>query len=329
MEELQPFVKRMEKEQQSPTFFELGTALAILHFRYRRVDLVILEVGLGGRLDSTNVCHPLMSLITNISFDHMALLGNTIQEIAREKAGIIKLGRPVVSMATLPDAVEVISQVAKEKRAPLDLIGRDFRYQFEGDRVTVTTRQKIWSEMKLNLRGEHQAANAAGVIATVERLRSLGFWISEEAVRKGLQEVRWPARVEVVRRDPLVILDCAHNVASMQALIKTLQESFAIRGRKSIILAISNDKQVEEILRILAPCFDHFFLTNYGNNPRCMPPEVLAEVLRKIDPRRSWSIHSTSLLAWQTAVDSTAKDGVIVITGSVFLAGEMQQTLRL
>lgn len=315
IEEIRPAVQKLERASppQSPTFFEVGTALGFLHFLYRRVDFVVLEVGLGGRLDSTNVCHPLVSIITEISFDHMAQLGDTLREIAGEKAGIIKRGRPVICTASTPEAVAVVEAVAKERQAPLHLFGRDF---------------SVDPTRKLNLRGHHQAVNAAGVVATIEALRQLGITIPETAVREGLTSVDWPARLEVVRDKPLVILDCAHNVASMNALVQTLQHEFPAITERRIIFAISNDKQFEEILRLLAPHFSHFHLTKYGNNPRCVPPEQLAQILRSIDPAKSLSVHPHSRDAWNAVLRETTSTGAIVITGSVFLAGEMQSIVR-
>lgn len=315
LEEIRPAVLELEggAVPQSPTFFEVGTALGFLHFLYRRVDFVVLEVGLGGRLDSTNVCTPLVSVITEISFDHMAQLGNTLGEIAGEKAGIIKQGRPVVCTASGAEAVAVVEAVARRRQAPLRLFGRDF---------------SVDPTRKLNLLGHHQAVNAAGVVATVEALRKLGVPIPNTAVREGLAAVDWPARLEVIREKPLVILDSAHNVASMNALVRTLAESFPGITERRIVFAISNDKQYEAILRTLAPHFAHFHLTRYGNNPRCVPPEHLAQVLKSIDPAKPFSVHPTSRDAWDAALRATGPEGAIVISGSVFLAGEMQPIVR-
>ena len=189
-----------------------------------------------------------MSVITNISFDHLQLLGDRLALIAREKAGIIKPGRPVVTTAEAPEALAVIEQVAKEHRAPLAALGRDFHYECipgiqgtresaAGDhrpRFRVKTSQQDWPWMELGLFGQHQAANAAGVIAVVEHLRQLGLPIDASAVSRGLAGVVWPARLEVVGARPLILLDCAHNVASAQALVDTIRESFAVIGEKAI-----------------------------------------------------------------------------------------------
>src|SRR5262245_5634915 len=318
-----------------PTFFEVATALGFLHFARRRVDLAVVEVGLGGRFDSTNVCRPLVSLITSISFDHTRQLGNRLASIAFEKAGIIKTGRPVVSGVTTPEAAEVIEQICRERRAPLWQLGQNFGYSYqpgqvtaEGDqpaRVRVLSRCQAWPEMALGLLGEHQAANAAVAIGCVEELRRQGLHIPDSAVAQGLATVDWPARLEVLGRRPLVVLDCAHNVASVQALVDTLEASFP-QGRRLLILACSNDKDLSGMLRILGPHFGHIFLTRYQNSARAVPPETLADLLTQLSPT-PFSVCPTSAEAWQAARQLAAPSDLICITGSVFLAGELRPIL--
>lgn len=321
----------------APTFFEVGTALGFLHFVCRQVDVAIIEVGLGGRYDSTNVCQPLLSIITNISFDHMAQLGDRLPLIAREKAGIIKQGRPVVTTADAPEALAVIEEVAREHLAPLAALGRDFRFEYRPGRVVapssgssslpqvrVQTFRQWWPWMDLGLIGQHQAANAAGVVASVETLRREGLVIDDAAVARGLANVHWPARLEIVGTSPLVLLDCAHNVASAQALVDTIRDSLVVTGSKQLVFAVSNDKQVAEILAVLAPCFDHFHLTRYGNNPRCLPPETAGELLRRARPDVCCTLHENAAEALRSAQSDAGPDGLVVVTGSVFLAGEVR-----
>lgn len=337
MVEVATAVRIMEKSGDplmTPSFFEIGTALGFLHFDCSRVDAAVVEVGLGGRFDSTNVCRPIVSLITNISFDHMSLLGNRLALIAREKAGIIKNGRPVVTTADAPEALAVIERIAAERQAPLSALGRDFQYDYEPgklssrpSRVRFATQMHRWPWMELGLHGHHQAANAAGVAAVVEILRSRGLAIPDEAVARGLASVRWPARLEVVGTRPLVILDCAHNVASTQALIDTLDDSFAVPGKRALIAAFSTDKQVAEMVQLLGPRFDRFFLTRYANNPRCMPPQQVAELLRETCPNARISIDEIASEALQQAKAQSGPDDLIAISGSVFLAGELQPLL--
>lgn len=320
----------------APTFFEVGTALGFLHFVCRQVDIAVVEVGLGGRFDSTNVCQPLFSIITNISFDHMAQLGDRLALIAREKAGIIKRGRPVVCTATAPGAFEVIDQIAREKQAPLAALEREFRFHYRPGRINsacelaqiqVDMPCHSWPWLEVGLLGPHQAANAAGVVAAVEVLRHQGLVIDDRAVARGLAEVHWPARMEVVARDPLVVLDCAHNVASVEALVETLRESIQVSGPKHLVFAVSSDKQVPEMLKELAPAFDHIYLTRYGNNPRCLAPAAAAQMLGEIGSRAQCSLHERADDALRAACAEAGLSGLVVVTGSVFLAGEVRPLL--
>jgi dihydrofolate synthase / folylpolyglutamate synthase len=193
--------------------------------------------------------------------------------------------------------------------------------------VTVRTPHDTFDHLQLNLLGAHQAANAGVAVATVGVLRDAGFSLPESAIRRGLRTVNWPARIEVVSRRPAVILDTAHNVPSAEALVNTLRESVTVTGRKSVVFAVSSDKQYPEMLRILASHFDHFYLTRYGNNPRGGPPEKLAEILRDISGV-THSIHASAMEAWQAARSAAGVNDLVCVTGSVFLAGELQAAVR-
>jgi len=327
-----------------PTFFEVATALGFLHFVRRRVDTAIVEVGLGGRFDSTNVCRPAVSVITSISFDHTQQLGNRLASIAMEKAGIVKPGGPVVSGVVVPEALHVIEEICRERRAPLRQLGPDFWYRYEPgridlgksdgqvndrpSRVQIITRRGAWPWMKLGLLGEHQAANAAVAVAVVEELRDQGWYISESAVAEGLAQVRWPARLEVMGRRPLVLLDCAHNVASARALVETVQHSIALdpSARRYLVFACSNDKDLAGIFEALAPHFHHFCLTRYAQSPRSVPPEQLADALRSVSGV-SLSVHANAADALDAARSQACPDDLICVTGSVFLAGELRPLL--
>jgi len=328
------------------TFFEIATALGFLHFTRRRVQLAILEVGLGGRFDSTNVCRPALAIITSISHDHTDLLGNTLAEIAGEKAGIVKHGRPTLSGARAPEARAVIQEICRRRAAPLRELDVDFHYRHDPGEVTadstrmprvqISTSRRQWPEMEVGLLGEHQAANAALAVAAVEELRQQGMHIGEAAVAAGLAGVRWPARLEVMGRRPLVVLDCAHNVASVKALIDTLRVSFpsasaptgdangpARAGRRLLVFASSSDKDLAGIMRLLAPHFTHAYLTRFSHNPRSVPPEQLLDLWRRTSdkPATTWA---TATQAWQVARAAAGPDDLICVTGSVFLAGQLR-----
>jgi dihydrofolate synthase/folylpolyglutamate synthase len=319
----------------TPTFFDIATAVGFLHFVRRRVELAVIEVGLGGRLDSTNVCQPLLAIITSISLDHTLQLGDRLASIAREKAGIIKPRLPVISGATVPEARAVIEDVACLRNAPLIQLGVDFHYRYQPGQVTaeglkrpcveVTTRTRQWPILEPNLLGEHQAANTAVAVASVEQLRVQGLHISDRAVAAGLREVAWPARLEVVGRSPLVVLDCAHNVASALALVETLQASFP-PARRLLVFASSGDKDIAGIFRVLAPHFAQAFLTRYANSPRAATAEHLAELLQAAGGLPA-TLSPTPAAAYQAARAAAGPDDLICITGSVFLAGELRPVI--
>jgi dihydrofolate synthase / folylpolyglutamate synthase len=316
------------------TFFEVGTAAGFLHFLRRRVDVAVVEVGLGGRFDSTNVCQPLVALITSISLDHVQQLGDRLASIAMEKAGIVKPGRPAVSGATALEAREVIEQICRERHAPLRQLGVDFRYSYEPGKVTaegtrparvqVFTDRRAWPLLELGLLGEHQAANAAVAVTCLEHLRAAGWAITDRAVADGLARVSWPARLEVLQRRPLVVLDCAHNAASAQALVEALRQSFP-PVRRLLIFAVSSDKDVAAMFRILGPHFRHVFLTRY-NSTRSVPPDDLAALLRQTTDLPH-TVCPTAAEAWQAARVLAGPKDLVCVAGSVFLAGEMRPLL--
>ncbi|HEX7378991.1 MAG TPA: folylpolyglutamate synthase/dihydrofolate synthase family protein [Pirellulales bacterium] len=338
---LRPVVAEMDREahavgESGPTYFELTTALGLLHFVARRVDAAVLEVGMGGRLDSTNVCQPRVTVITSISFDHTKQLGNTLQAIAREKAGIVKPDIPLVSGVTIEEPRREIERICRQRSAPLIQLGRDFDFSYHAPAEVETTvacpsidfvshtqgREQFQRAVQVGLLGEHQGANAAVALAVVDQLRSQGWSISEAAARRGLAEVAWPARIEVVARRPTVILDAAHNVASIAALVKTLDESFSCRDRL-LVFATTQEKQVAQMLRLLLPRFNRVIFTRYQNNPRGVPPEELAALaLKTTGTAADVRVHPAA--AWQRVHELAAETDLVCVTGSFFIAAEMR-----
>jgi dihydrofolate synthase/folylpolyglutamate synthase len=347
---VEPVVRELDAEATSadirmPTFFEITTAMAFVYFAQQPVDIAVLEVGLGGRLDSTNVCQPLVSVITSISFDHTKQLGNTLAAIAREKAGIIKPGVPVVSGVMDDEPRQVIAGIAAERGAKLVQFKRDFDVALVPTRgaercsallsgSTINYSQNSdgrtchLNEVALRLPGEHQVANAATAIAAVKELSQAGWKIPETAIRTALANVRCPARIEIVRREPTVVVDTAHNVASIAALCRTLRD-FDARPRV-LVFASSKDKDVPGMLRLLLPEFDEVVLTRYVNNPRSRSPERLHALA--VDELRHAAAHSPPrlhqaaepLAAWRLAQELAGDDGLVCITGSFFLAAELR-----
>lgn len=321
------------------TFFEIGTAIGFLHFARRRCQAAVIEVGLGGRFDSTNVCDPRVTIITSISYDHTQMLGNTLTKIAFEKAGILKRGRSAVSGACDPEASVEITRVAREVGAPLRQLGVDIQYESDPAQITdafqrpghvqVTTERKAWPPMTLGLVGAHQAANAALAVAAVEHLREQGLTISDTAVAAGLENVDWPARMELLRKKPLVVLDCAHNTASAQALIDALEASFPLTpgGRRLLIFASSRDKDVGGMLHLLWPHFASIYLTRYTNNPRAVLPDKMLELMPDTGKDRCLVV-ADAPTAYRDALRVARPEDQICITGSVFLAGELRPVIR-
>ena len=342
VDQLRPVVRVMDEEAAAdgdptggPTYFEVTTAMALLHFVERRVDAAILEVGLGGRLDSTNVCLPAASVITSISFDHMKQLGNTLASIACEKAGIIKPGVPVVCGVIEPEPQRVIAEAAREHGCRLIQLGVDFDFQYHppgedcgsidfsstsaGDELRLVG-------VRLAMRGPHQAANAAVALAAIAELRHQGWCVSSDAMRVGLSQAALPGRVEILAGEPTIVLDTAHNPASARALVETLAE-LPRPGRRTLVLSVSRDKDVRAIARELAPHFDRFIVTQYRENPRAVAAEKLAEIVRQLltGNGAEVTVRRTPHEAWSYVCQTATPTERVCITGSFYLTAEMRQ----
>ena len=307
------------------TFFEIVTAMAWRHFTQRDVQLAVMEVGLGGRLDATNVCQPVVGAITHIGRDHTALLGETPAEIAREKAGIVKPGVPIVSGVTNAQAFSVIEEVCRENGSRLIQLGRDMDCVVGKACVDVVTPFREWRSVPVALLGKHQAMNTAVAIGVLDVLRSRGWDIQADLVHEGLRKLKWPLRIEVLKERPTVIVDAAHNTDSVSALIETLNSGFRF-GRRILIFAASKDKEVRALLKLLVPEFDLMIMTRYERNPRAVHVDVLAELVGSIGGgpvRRTES----PLDAWNLAEQMAKPDDLICVTGSFFLAAEMRELI--
>ncbi|QDT89132.1 bifunctional folylpolyglutamate synthase/dihydrofolate synthase [Gimesia algae] len=334
----------------SPTFFELTTALAWMHFQTQHVDFAVMEVGLGGRLDSTNVCAPLASVVTNISYDHTALLGNTIEQITREKAGIIKQGVPVFSGVTQPEALAVLEEVCQDKQAPLYLLNRDFNRLVEPHQsvkleqtddssllpdkkqqnIQVRTPWSLIDQMPVTLLGTHQLVNATLAVTVIDYLRQQGIPLEDGQMRQGMSCLKWPARIELVQKTPPVIIDTAHNGASIEALVETLAASFP-QSNRILIFAATKDKDVGQMLGILLSHFQTVVLTQYLSNPRRIPVEELVDLTRetqKLTGNTSQLIFTDSPeAAWSRAKEVLTSDSLVCVTGSFFIAAELRELL--
>jgi dihydrofolate synthase/folylpolyglutamate synthase len=307
--------------------YEIATALAFLYFREAEVQHAVIEVGLGGRLDATNVVLPLVTVITSISYDHMQVLGNTLAEIAGEKAGIIKPGVPVVTSARAPEALEVIRRRAAERGAPLVLVGAEeneecaYRYRLEEvdsehSTFTVLTPQGEYQGLELGLLGEHQLENATAAVAAVLSLEERGLIIPEEAVRQGLRSARWPARMQVVSRAPWLVVDSAHNADSFARLFAALRRHFTYQ-RLILVLGLMADKDIAGIVReITAAGIDETIATGW-QNPRAAPPSLAVQLLAPSSVHTQPSVAA----AMEEATRCAGTGDLICVAGSVAFAG--------
>ncbi len=314
------------------TTFELTTALAFLYFREQKVDLAVLEVGLGGRLDATNVVNPVVSVITPISYDHMSVLGNTLTEIASEKAGIIKPGKPVVFAPQVDEAMRQLTLIASERKAPYTQVENEFEYHeishtLKSQRVEVRRSEpsaikkpdslaRETLRLTLPLLGKFQMENAVTALAALDELRWAGFKISRGAVQRGFRKVMWPARFELLRKKPPVVADSAHNGESMERLVETINEYFPDR-EFILIFGASADKQLDAMLKVLLPRVETV-ITTQSIHPRAADAYELKAL---IEPYRKPVIAFSRMEeALPEALKLAGNRKGIIITGSVFIA---------
>lgn len=305
----------------SPTEFELITALAMVWFARQKCDIVVLEVGMGGELDSTNIIDvPEAAVIAAMGLDHVKELGPTMADIARAKAGIIKEGGRVVSYGGNPEADEVIAAVCRARNA--SLCQPDFSAIVPGDFSLEgqTFSYKGWRGLRIPLVGAYQMNNAAVVLETVEVLRQRGWSVSDEAVRQGLADTRWPARFEVLRRDPVFIVDGGHNPHGIRATAESLRRLFP--GRKiTFVTGVMADKDVEHILGLIVPLAEQFF-TVRPDNPRAMDAGELAA---RIEAMGAKATACTSVRdGVDRAIQAEGPHGVACALGSLYMSGEVR-----
>ncbi len=315
-----------------PTFFEITTLFAFLYFHQANVNVAVVEVGLGGRLDSTNICEPIVTAITNIGLDHTKILGDTLELIAREKAGIIKPEVPVVSGCTVDAPMQEIETIAKHQHAPVLRLGRDIVVSAADDPAIHPNLKHVsiqgevmWSDLNIGIPGQHQITNAAVCLGLIYELRKQGFTIPDEAVRSGLANVTCPGRLELIETSPRILLDVSHNPGSATALTHFLRQNFS-GTRMHLILSCSRDKQYNEIVKLLAPEFHSITLTRFQKNPRAVEPEELYQhavtACNNLAPRKE--IVENPQDALKSALDNAKAEDLIVITGSFYLIAELR-----
>ena len=324
---LTDLLRRRVDEEHIPhcfTFFDFTTAIAMYYFFIHEVDIAILEVGLGGRLDSTNVVHPLITAITNVSRDHLQILGEGIEDITREKAGIAKHGIPLISGTTQPEVIEILRQECIQKEAPLRLIGRDFW----GERIapgTFTFRGRAWrlTDLRLGMAGSFQITNATVALGAMEALQEAGYGVGEESLYKGLAKVRWPGRLELLPTVPRILLDGAHNPAAAGVLKGCLEEEFDYR-RLYMVMGIMQDKEVAVILAELAPLAD-MLIASSPRNPRATSAQRIAEIAQNYC--KEVVVIQDVGAGVEYVREKAQEDDLIVVTGSLYTVGEARDFL--
>ena len=333
---VKPIAEELEHlEWGSPTEFEITTTIALLYFGTKvPPDFVVWETGLGGRIDSTNVVFPLVSVITNIGYDHMDILGSTKQEIAYEKAGIIKNGVPVITTELNQEALSVLKGIATGKKSPWYQLGKDFtivRQTTEFSKLEESFDFKgpfrVYPDLMLSMIGEHQVKNAALAVMVLEVLRQYyAVFFDLEHLREGLSAARWPGRFEILHTDPYVILDGAHNLEGVEVLCTTLEESFP-KGKLIVLFSALRDKDVRGMIGKLAPICDEVLVTTI-EHPRAADPAEIEKMFRESNA----NLKIQTIPDWNECLDAWVRLGshksILLATGSLYFISDIRKILR-
>lgn len=319
-------VKTACRGMREPTFFEYTTAMALYQFAKSEVDWAVIETGMGGRLDATNILCPNLSIVTNISLEHRSYLGNTIAEIAGEKGGIIKAKTPVVTGVTQKNAITVIKEIASKKSAPLYRLKKHFHVRRnQNGRFSYSGIDHQWQGLKTNLPGGHQIDNAALVLAACEVLQQQNVLLQFDTIKNCLKTYKWPGRLEIIDSSPIIIIDGAHNLMAARYLSKFLKKNLADKDI-TLIIGVLDDKPYESILKSLLPNCNRVILTR-PEIDRSLSPETLY-------PYAAAILNNTEIVAdvgdaVNHALDTTPPDAAICIAGSLYVVGEAKQALEI
>ena len=313
------------------TTFEITTAIGFQYFAEQKVDIAIVEVGLGGRLDATNVVNPILSVITSLSYDHMNILGDTIEKIAIEKGGIIKKNIPVViAPQGFPEVKSVLEDIARTNESQIIFVDKEYTYtsqshslegqQFSLSRISLSKQKPI--NYSISLLGYHQIENAATARAALEVITAKGFMITEDNVAEGFRSANWPCRFEIIKKKPLIIVDSAHNVDSAEKLQATVKE-YLKNEKVTLIFGASEDKDIRGMFEALFPVVDDIIVTK-SIHPRAFEPENLAEIASQL--KREVKISQSIEEALELGTGKSAND-VVLITGSIFVAAAAKEII--
>jgi len=311
-----------ESRAKQSTFFEITTAMAFTYFYEREVDVAILEVGMGGRMDATNVVHSILNILTRIGLEHTEHLGKTVKRIAREKSGIMKPNVPTVTVGQ--EALQTLQERAKEVGCPLVVVGVDTKYNrlswnIASQEIEFTSRYPLRYET--TLLGAHQAENAAIALTAIDVLEGDGWNISDFAKQRGITRARWPARFQIVRRNPYVIVDGAHNPLGTQSLVNTIEDCFP-KKKLIFVLGVLNDKDLDGIAKILAPVAKHIVATG-PKSERAFSAKEVSDAFAKLNA----SVETVEGVAQAIgkALEIASPDTPVCIAGSIYVAGEALQ----
>jgi dihydrofolate synthase/folylpolyglutamate synthase len=330
---VQPHVEAMAESK--PTFFEIFTAIAFCEFAQQKVDIAVIECGLGGRLDSTNVLTPAVCGLTSISMDHMHQLGDTLGKIAGEKAGIFKSDVPAVSVPQLPEAKRVLRRRANDVGAPLVFTGEDidFSYRVESSRdagcharICLTTPRSRFEHLPVPVLGEHQALNCGLALALLDQLKLGGWKVDDRRSLNGLAGVYLPGRMEMIRQDPRVLVDGAHNAASMQALLRGIGQHVPYDSMV-MVFGCAGDKDIDGMMDQIVTGADKVIFSRAQRNARAARPEDLAAAYEERSGRDA-QVTQDIREAIQVAQNAVSREDLICVTGSFYLVGEAKQLLQ-
>ncbi|MDD5680343.1 MAG: bifunctional folylpolyglutamate synthase/dihydrofolate synthase [Candidatus Omnitrophica bacterium] len=330
MERLMPDIEVMAREEEKPTYFEICTTIAFLYFKENNVNFMVLETGMGGRLDSTNIVKPLVSVITPISYDHVQHLGPGIEDIALEKSGIIKNDSVVISSPQTPEVLAVVERVAAKANSKFYLTGRDsfcekLNSDLERQIFHLITKCGEYPHLEIRLLGDFQIQNAATAVLSVEGLRHYDVFIDKSAISDGLRNARWPGRFEILRKNPLIVVDGAQNGQSASILKKAVKDNLNYK-KLFLILGAMCDKDIDGICKELSPAAD-YVITTKAKSDRAASPEFLRERMlnyKNMDVITTGSVGE----AINKTLAIAGKDDAILITGSLYIVGEAIEAFR-
>ena len=301
-----------------PTFFEVATALALIVFSMQDVDIAIMEVGMGGRLDATNVIRPLVSAITNITLEHRDFLGSRLLDIAREKGGIIKRGVDLVTGVTQPSVIELLRSICEGRGAPFWRVGKDMRYRTHGSGLAYYGLDRHLKGIQLGLHGDFQNRNAALALGVVELLERKGFSISSSDITKGLKKTAWPGRMHIISGSPTIILDGAHNPGAIRALAGSVKHRFGNK-RLILVLGVMGDKDILSVIRGIVPLADHVIYTRPDYYRSADPEEMMRTAASLGKPGEVVRVIAKAI---GRAREMARPEDVILVSGSLFTVGE-------